>query len=960
MLRSFSRILITAVAAAAVLGLGWWWRTPPSRAQNAPAAPAFAVRLTLGVRDTASRDWSGRVKAVEGAMTGVEGVRFDGADAVRAPDGWTCATHDGVVGTYPLNMPPGEPAPQPALATRPNSVLVTGTGGLQTRWSVETAQGGFDVVPGQLGYGQPLEFLDGAVRAERVPMPQPVSPADGYHDYPAIATDSAGNLYVSWVAYAGEQDQVMLRRFDGREWGEAVVVSPAPGDHFQTALAATSRGVLICYGRRDGSNWDLFTRTYQEGGLSPEVRLTRDAGPDLFPRLAADGEGHIYLVWQGFRGRQSDIFLESYDGQRWSKAIRVSDSPANDWQPAITTDNRGTVSIAWDTYARGNYDVCLRSFAGGKLSPVTWVASSPRFEAHPSLASDGRGGVWVAWDESGAQWGKDYGFLLLEGNKPQGARLYHSRSIRLALVRDGRPVAAADLMGSLPAELRAFSELPGLSADATGRLWVLFRHRTAKRPRVDGFATGGLWEIYAAALVGGRWSAPIYIPQSYGRNDGRSAAAVAPDGKLWLAWATDGRTFRQPFPRLLSRVLCAGLDTRRDLGAGRGAGAAPPPENGVGPEGSGNAGPVAAAASAPMIHPQEAADVARVRGYRALVNGRTYRIVRGDLHRHTDISGDGAGDGSLLDLYRYALDAARLDFILVGDHNAGNDQEYSWWRTQKSNDLFFVAGAFIPCYGYERSVPYPNGHRNLIFPRRGVRTLPLAPGEGGANPTVNTGPLLYPYLRRNDAIATSHTSATDQGTDWRDNDPAIEPVVELFQGYHTSYEHAGAPGTLGDKTPRVHGAYRPAGFVWNALAKGLRLGFQASSDHISTHMSYACVYVEEFSRQGLIDGIKKRHTYAATDNIVMDVRMGSALMGDDFRARIIPPLEVRIHGTGPIAQVDIIRNNQYLYTERPNQRAVTLSYQDNSPPRGTSYYYLRALQADGQMAWASPIWVTRS
>jgi hypothetical protein len=943
--RRFARLLISAFAIAATLGLAWWWRTPPSRAQNAPSAPSFAVRLTLGLRDTMPRDWSGHVTAGEGAVTGIEGVRFDGMDADREPNAWTCTTHNGVVGTVPLNMPPGEPAPQPTLATEPNSVLISGTGTSQSRWSVSTARGRFDIVPAQLAYGQPLLLLDGAVRAERVPVPQPVSPGEGYHDYPAMAADPAGNLYVSWIAYAGQQDRVLLRRFDGRVWGETVEVSPTPGDHSQTALAATSRGLLICYGRREGTNWDLYARSYRDGSLSPEVRLTRDPGPDLFPRLTADGEGRIYLVWQGFHGRQSDIYLQSFDGQRWSKAIRVSDSSANDWQPAIAVDNRGAVSVAWDTYARGNYDICLRSYTDGKLSPVTWVASTPRFEAHPSLAPDGSGGMWVAWDESGPQWGKDYGFLLLEGKKPRGTRLYESRTIRLARVRGGDVV-----MRVLPASLCEFSELPHLTADPFGRLWILFRHRTAKRPRVDGFATGGMWELYATALQGDAWSAPIYIPQSFGRNDSRCATTLDRAGKLWLSWATDGRTFRQPFPRLLSRVLGASLEAPRLAERG---------DDGAAVDSVSVRPPSALPTPAALLHPNEVADVARIRGYRASLNGHSYRIVRGDLHRHTDISADGAGDGSLVDLYRYAMDAAGLDFILVSDHNAGNDQEYSWWRTQKSNDLFFLPGAFIPCYGYERSAPFPNGHRNLIFPRRGVRTLPLASGEGGANPTVNTGPVLYPYLRRNDAIATSHTSATAQGTDWRDNDAALEPVVEIFQGYHTSYEHAGAPDTVGEKTPRVHGAYRPEGFVWNALAKGLRLGFQASSDHISTHMSYACVYVDDFTRQGLIDAIKRRHTYAATDNIVMDVRIGHAMMGDELRTRSVPPLTVSILGTAPIAQVDIIRNNEYVYTVKPGQRDVTLSYRDNSPPRGTSYYYVRALQTDGQLAWASPIWVTR-
>src|SRR5437868_14685527 len=83
---------------------------------------------------------------------------------------------------------------------------------------------------------------------------------------------------------------------------------------------------------------------------------------------------------------------------------------------------------------------------------------------------------------------------------------------------------------------------------------------------------------------------------------------------------------------------------------------------------------------------------------------------------------------------------------------------------------------------------------------------------------------------------------------------------------------------------------------------------QASSDHVSTHVSYACILAEDFSRKGLVEAMKKRHTYAATDNIVMDVRMGAlGMMGDEVRTAR-PGLDVVVLGTGPIDRVEVIRS----------------------------------------------------
>jgi hypothetical protein len=261
-------------------------------------------------------------------------------------------------------------------------------------------------------------------------------------------------------------------------------------------------------------------------------------------------------------------------------------------------------------------------------------------------------------------------------------------------------------------------------------------------------------------------------------------------------------------------------------------------------------------------------------------------------------------------------------------------------------------------YGYERSVRYPNGHRNVIWPERGHRTLPLPKPVPAA--MKNDTPRLYEYLRQTGGICTLHTSATDQGTDWADaHEPKLEPFVEIFQGYHTSYEAPGAPKTVNDKSDQIHGPYKGGGFVSRALDKGYRLGFQASSDHISTHVSYACILAEEFSRTGLIEAMRKRHSYAATDNIVLDFRLGSHLMGDEVRTRRLR-FDVVVLGTARLDKVEILRNNSVVHTLEPGGDTARFSWQDTALIKGerASFYYVRVRQKDGNMAWASPIWVT--
>src|SRR5205814_4682365 len=190
------------------------------------------------------------------------------------------------------------------------------------------------------------------------------------------------------------------------------------------------------------------------------------------------------------------------------------------------------------------------------------------------------------------------------------------------------------------------------------------------------------------------------------------------------------------------------------------------------------AAPPAPAAKLAAVHPREAEDVARMRKARAEVNGKGLRLLRGEFHRHTEYTAHNDQDGLLEDAWRYGLDAAALDWIGVGDHDNGFGVDYYWWTFQKVTDLFHNPPRFVAVHTYERSVAYPNGHRNVIMPRRGIRPLPRreqpiaagTPEQGSADTKM-----LYGYLKHFGGICASHTSATNMGTDWRGHDPDLWP-----------------------------------------------------------------------------------------------------------------------------------------------------------------------------------------
>ena len=140
--------------------------------------------------------------------------------------------------------------------------------------------------------------------------------------------------------------------------------------------------------------------------------------------------------------------------------------------------------------------------------------------------------------------------------------------------------------------------------------------------------------------------------------------------------------------------------------------------------------------------------------------------------------------------------------------------------------------------------------------------------------------------------------------------------------------------------------------------RGTKLGVQASSDHISTHISYACVLARDLSRQELIDAMRRCHTYGATANMIMDFRAGKThVQGDIFESSDAPEVTATITGSAALCRVVLIRDNQYIYTQQPQSESFNLRYRDSSLSAGEHYYYVRAEQSDGNVVWSSPIWV---
>ena len=595
-------------------------------------AERTGLLIRFGVDGKPDVDWSG---TIEPAPARLYGWQFDSRDSVSGAS-WKCVPRRQNYWDTPYERSMKGTSRRDKLTAK--GVVAEFDAGVR-EIEVRTAQGSF-----RARVDVPAKVLDG--RAEIVPVPAVETLARDVEadDHPSLVESRDGTLWLAWIRYERDGDRVYVRRRGSGGWGAPEPVSAAGGDLFRTAMALDKNGrVWVIWSAQVDGNFDLYGRAWDGRQWSNVDRLTMAGGSDIYHAAATDRSGVVHLVWMSARNGNFDIYTKRFDGKSWSADERVSESPANDWEPAVAAAPNGGVAIVWDTYDRGNYDVVMRTVSGGKLGPARAIASSGAFEARASARYDASGALWIAYEQGDWNWGKDYG----QGIEENGRGLLVRRTVRLVRLRNGRlEEPAAPLAGAVPEDFQQAVLAPRLALDRGGAPWVFFRYRVnLPGPERGGEASNrAVWRPGGARLGENGWEF-IEIPEGWGRIDAPAALITSRDGVIHAVWPADNRSWPlgQPGPYDLMAMAVTAA-------AGR-VGPMKPFE----PDGE----------NLRVRHEREAADIARVRAYRARVNGKEYRIVRGDIHRHTDISWDGNRDGSLHDAYRYALDAVGFDYLGV-------------------------------------------------------------------------------------------------------------------------------------------------------------------------------------------------------------------------------------------------------------------------------------------------------
>jgi len=366
-------------------------------------------------------------------------------------------------------------------------------------------------------------------------------------------------------------------------------------------------------------------------------------------------------------------------------------------------------------------------------------------------------------------------------------------------------------------------------------------------------------------------------------------------------------------------------------------------------------------------------------------------LLWGMIHGHTEHS-DGAG--SLDHYFAYMRDECALDFGATGDHDhLFETSEEMWQRAQETVVRYNQPGRFTTFLGYEWAKWRHNGDgdRNVYYLND---CRPMYRSDDPCYPTPGD---LFRTLRDEVCLVIPHHPAeVGNHCDWKDHDPDRERLVEIYSCWGNSERsmRQGNPyPVIGWNPDRPDSGEVPAGFVQRALALGWRVGFTAGGDD---HVGHAgdqvklpvlrptatyraglmAAWAAGNTRRALWEALGSRRCYATTGaRILLDFEINGRPMGSELsrstclgldRRRVI---RVTVHGTDRLLAVEVVRNNVDVRRWEPDGPDVHLQWTDTQPLAAVdlppapfcrepfTFYYLRITQANGEMAWASPIWV---
>ena len=681
-------------------------------------------------------------------------------------------------------------------------------------------------------------------------MPEPKFhlslPANHLAEYPDLAIDAKGTIWIVYMQMHEQQEQIVLRSFRDRTWADSLVLDRAELTYRPTITINSNGTIWVSWTRGEKGKTSVVAMSISNGRAGQLEFASTDHAANWRQEMTCDTAGRLWLAWEQMEADRSQIMYSVRENDRWREAQPAFSAPHRQMRPTITAGPRGEVWCAWDGYlGHYNYDIFLRRL--DKPAQVWNVTNSPTLEQCPALRVDSQNRLWLAWHSN-----------VDKNHRPDIPRwlvLRHWGGKQLFSPTAAMPDEDLDARESLQSW-----EFPTLLASRSGAIWLFGRPSQ---------------EFSAQVFLGEHWSRrKNFALSGWGGRGELVRAAEAPDGMIWTVRRDVGTIELCGFAALKEKPTKPKLQ--------------------LAPEQPVPAVPAAAAPRAKWSMSTEEKD---------FIEAPNETLVFGDLHQHSSLSD---GMGTVDDCYTRSRDFYKWDFAALTDHEwfvRNRLLPSEWEYIKKVTASFNALDDFISIPAYEwTSARWPNGvgHKNVYFSDESKPIYSLA------DTTANVTPKLFARLKADRAIAFPHHIGWT-GVDWQNHDPIAQPDVEIVS-VHGAFEYlgnepithrGGIPGMFMQNGLAqglrfgVLGASDGHGLIWHH-------GVGRKRD--PWLQGLAGVWIKgRLTRASLFEALQARRIYASSGTrILLYFSADGHPMGSEYATRVPPKLVVRARGTNKI------------------------------------------------------------
>jgi hypothetical protein len=312
----------------------------------------------------------------------------------------------------------------------------------------------------------------------------------------------------------------------------------------------------------------------------------------------------------------------------------------------------------------------------------------------------------------------------------------------------------------------------------------------------------------------------------------------------------------------------------------------------------------------------------------------TLALFHGNLHAHSSYAD---GEGTPAEAFTYARDVAELDFFALTDH-AELLSPGEWADTCAQARAATQDGRFVALTGFEWT-DYLVGH-SCVFGTSDYTSF--------FDPQSNTLEKFYTWLEdRPEAIGQFN-----------------HPKPSNFLSF--AYREGAAQQMALLETGNVEKRYEQ-GFL-AALDHGWRVGAVAAQDNhqadwgtASGHMTG--IWAQSLTSSALLEALRARRTFGSEDSdLLLSLHLNETWMGSSIQGWTNQALRFRLQVDDPglgeiVARADLLTNGGFVLattTGSSNRLERRLNLNNAG---GSRWFLARVQEADGDLAYSSPIWV---